>query len=183
MFSSNQTPTANKPTTSIPDRPERKPQREASNAPSIISSDVKITGNLLSPGEVQFDGQMEGDLTCGNLTVGERAEIDGTLTANRIVVHGSVKGSIRARIVHLHASARLVGDVVHEDLTVDSGAYIEGRCLHVNNPLENSKAPAQNQTVSQPAQNQPTSQPAKTEAPKPETKPADTKPQPAKMSA
>jgi cytoskeletal protein CcmA (bactofilin family) len=179
MFSSNQTPAAKTPTPATP--PERKPQREASNAPSIISSDVKITGNLLSPGEVQFDGQMEGDLTCGNLTVGERAEIDGTLTANRIVVHGTVKGSIRARIVHLHASARLVGDVVHEDLTIDSGAYIEGRCLHVNNPLENSKAPA---AAPQPAQ----SQPAKAEAPKPaapktETKPADGKPEPAKMSA
>ena len=56
-----------------------------------------------------------------------------------MVVHGTIKGSIRARIVHLHSTARLTGDLVHEDLTIDSGAYVEGRCLHVTNPLENKR--------------------------------------------
>jgi cytoskeletal protein CcmA (bactofilin family) len=168
MFSSNQTTAKTTPAT--PERNERKPVREASNAPSIISSDVKITGNVLSPGEVQFDGHLEGDITCGSLTVGERAEIEGTLTANRVIVHGTVTGSIRARIVHLHATAKLTGDVVHEDLTIDSGAYIEGRCLHVNNPLENNKTPGAS------------SQPAKAEAPKADAKP-EAKPEPTKMSA
>jgi len=154
-----------------PERPERKPMREASNAPSIISADVKITGNLLSPGELQFDGQMEGDITCGSLTVGERAEIEGTLTANRVIVHGTVKGSIRARSVHLHSTSKLSGDVVHEDLTIDSGAFIDGRCLHVSNPLESNKG---GQSVHTPAP-----------APKAEAhteKPGDPKPA-AKISA
>lgn len=172
MFSSNQT-TAKTPAPA-PEKTDRKPMREASNAPSIISSDVKITGNLLSPGEVQFDGHMEGDLTCGNLTVGERAEIDGSLTANRVVVHGVVKGSIRARIVHLHATAKLTGDIIHEDLTVDSGAYIEGRCLHVNNPLENKQGTG----APKPA----TAAPSTADSTGGEAKPDD-KPQPAKMSA
>jgi len=178
MFS-NQT-TAKTPATTPEPRTERKPQRESSNAPSIISSDVKITGNLLSPGEVQFDGQMEGDLTCGNLTVGERAEVDGTLTANRIVVHGTVKGSIRARIVHLHATAKLTGDVIHEDLTIDSGAYIEGRCLHVNNPLESNKSSgAHSHQAPRPEAHKPAAQPTQQTTPsQPETKS-----EPAKVSA
>jgi len=115
---------------------DRKPTRDASNTPSIVSSDVKITGDFHSPGEVQFDGVIEGDVACGSLTVGEHAQITGAVTADRAMVHGTIKGSIRARVVHLHSTARLEGDVVHEDLTVDSGAFIDGRCLHVQNPLE-----------------------------------------------
>ena len=165
MFSN---PTAAKNPTPTPDKTDRKPMREASNAPSIISSDVRVTGDLQSAGEVQFDGHMEGDLTCGSLTVGERAEIEGSLTADRVVVHGSVKGSIRARFVHLHSTAKLTGDLVHEDLTIDSGAYVEGRCLHVTNPLENKRGGS---------------------APKAEATPgdadvkSDSKPEPAKITA
>jgi cytoskeletal protein CcmA (bactofilin family) len=125
---------------------DSKPAREASNTPSIISSDVKITGDLHSPGEVKFDGTIEGDLACGTLTVGEHAQVTGSITADRAMIHGTIKGSIRARIVHLHNTARLEGDVVHEDLTIDSGAFIDGRCLHVQNPLEGgeNKTAAQN---------------------------------------
>lgn len=137
MFS-NQSQSSSKDKAASKDK-EGKPAREASSTPSLISSDVKITGDLNSPGEVQFDGTIDGDIGCGTLTVGEHAQVNGALTADRAIIHGTVKGSIRARIVHLHHTARLEGDVVHEDLTIDSGAYIEGRCLHVQNPLEESE--------------------------------------------
>lgn len=105
-------------------------------APSIVSTDVRITGDIATPGEVQFDGTIEGDLKCGALTVGEQAGVTGSIFADTVLIHGAVIGSIRARSVHLSKTAKVVGDIWHEDLVIDSGAYVEGRCVHVDDPLE-----------------------------------------------
>lgn len=104
-------------------------------APSIISSDVRIIGDLATPGEVQFDGSIEGDLRCGSLSVGEQAGVTGTIIADSVIIHGAVIGSVRARSVRLSKTAKVVGDIWHEDLVIDSGAYVEGRCIHVDDPL------------------------------------------------
>jgi len=107
-----------------------------STAPSIIGVDVKLTGNLTTTGEVQFDGSIEGDLHCGSLTIGQTASIDGAVSAETVIVHGTLKGTIRAKVVRLEKSSKVIGDVLHEDLAIASGAHIEGRCARVNNVLE-----------------------------------------------
>ena len=42
-------------------------------APSIISADLKITGNLASAGDLQIDGTVEGDITSRQVTIGQGA--------------------------------------------------------------------------------------------------------------
>ncbi len=42
-------------------------------------------------------------------------------------MYGTVKGDIRARSVFVAASARVSGDIVHETISIESGAYIEGQ--------------------------------------------------------
>ena len=44
-------------------------------APSIIGEDLTVTGNVLSKGEVQVDGQIQGDVHCSSLIVGEYLSI------------------------------------------------------------------------------------------------------------
>lgn len=100
----------------------------AAGAPSLISNNLTITGNLKTEGEIQIDGQVEGDVHCGALTVGEKATITGEIVADRIIVHGSVNGRIRARQVQLAASAHVVGDIYHDSLQIDAGAFLEGHC-------------------------------------------------------
>ena len=116
-----------------------KPPRPASNTPSIIGGDVQLKGNLRTTGEVQFDGRIEGDLHCGALTIGESAEVTGGVVANTVVVHGTLMGTIRAKRVQLDRTAKVIGDVWHEDLSIESGAHIEGQFVHVDNALDDSK--------------------------------------------
>jgi len=113
---------------------------ESLGAPSIIGSDVRITGDLKTPGEVQFEGTLEGDLQCGALTVGQQAALNGAIVADAVVVRGAIIGSIRARAVRLDKTAKVIGDIWHEDITIESGAFIEGHCVHVDNPLEDVDA-------------------------------------------
>lgn len=112
------------------------PNRSAANTPSIIGGDVQLKGNLITTGEVQFDGRMEGDLHCGSLTIGESAEVTGSVVAETVIIHGRLKGTIRARRVRLERTAKVQGDVWHEIISIEAGAHIEGQFVHVDNPLE-----------------------------------------------
>ncbi len=121
----------------------KRPEKPSLVAPSIVGSDVRVTGDIATPGELQFDGTIEGDVHCGSLTIGEQAAVTGGVVADTVLVHGSVIGTIRARSVHLSHTAKVVGDIWHEDLVVESGAFIEGRCAHVDNPLEGTDTEGQ----------------------------------------
>lgn len=96
--------------------------------PSMISSDLVITGNLASEGEIQIDGTIEGDIKSHDLLVGETALIKGEITAENLTVHGKIVGQIRAKNVKLAKTAHVVGDILHSNLSIDTGAFLEGLC-------------------------------------------------------
>ena len=95
--------------------------------PSIISSDLKIVGNLESNGDVQIDGKVEGDVASKSVTIGENAEVSGTVSCERVRVCGKVSGEVRAQAVVLARSARVDGDIVHNSLEIEAGASMQGR--------------------------------------------------------
>jgi len=100
---------------------------KVSGVPSIISPDLKIVGDLKSNGDIQIDGNIEGDINSRLLTVGEQAVVEGCIVADTVRVSGTVKGQIKARNVHLDKAARVTGDVTHETLTMEAGAFFEGQ--------------------------------------------------------
>jgi cytoskeletal protein CcmA (bactofilin family) len=106
-----------------------------SAVPSIISGDLVVKGTLVSAGDIQIDGRVEGDIRAGALVVGEKASIEGDILAEEATVRGHVQGSIRARRITLCSSARVEGNILHEALSMESGAYFEGNCRHSDNPL------------------------------------------------
>jgi len=110
-------------------------------APSIISAELSVTGTLTSSGDIQVDGNVDGDLHCKNLVVGESASVKGEIVAEEVVVRGRVEGSIRARKVQLCATCKVDGNILHETFAVESGALFEGNCRHSDNPLSDEAAP------------------------------------------
>src|SRR5277367_5679717 len=112
------------------------PKRTArGTAPSIISADLTVTGTLVSNGDIQIDGVVEGDVRSVGLVIGEKAEIHGEILAEDIIVRGRVIGRIRARKVQLSATSHVEGDILHEAFAVEAGAFFEGNCRHSDNPL------------------------------------------------
>ena len=100
----------------------------ASVAPSILSRDSAVTGDLVSDGEVQIDGKVDGNVRCTMLTVGVSGCLSGQVFADYVLIRGKVEGRIRAHNVTLARTARVVGDIIHESLMIEPGAFIEGRC-------------------------------------------------------
>jgi cytoskeletal protein CcmA (bactofilin family) len=116
-----------------PAAPSRKAAR--ASAPSILSADATVTGTLVSDGDMQIDGRVEGDVRSVILVIGDKAEIHGEVVAEDVTVRGKVVGRIRARKVQLCATSHVEGDILHEAFAVESGAFFEGNCRHSDNPL------------------------------------------------
>lgn len=105
-------------------------QNSRTAAPSIISNDVVIEGNVQSASEIHLEGQVKGNITCDTLVMGEQGTITGDVMAGTVTVRGTVNGDIKARVVQLEKNATINGDVTHESLTVEAGARLNGRFTH-----------------------------------------------------
>jgi cytoskeletal protein CcmA (bactofilin family) len=94
---------------------------------TVIGDGLKILGHVTADGLVEVNGQIEGDLHCTSLFVSPKAHIVGSVTAERVVVNGKVEGPIQGGDVLLKSQAHVVGDIHHQSLTIEKGAYFDGR--------------------------------------------------------
>jgi cytoskeletal protein CcmA (bactofilin family) len=123
------------PQLASPTRPIGSPLRSTERGtPSIIGPELQITGNLVSRGEVQIDGEVNGDVHGSHVLVGERATITGGIVADEVVVRGHVMGSVRGKRVLLQSTSRVEGDVYHLTLAIEQGAYFEGKSRRTEDP-------------------------------------------------
>lgn len=99
-----------------------------SQSTSVISRALKITGQLESTENIQIDGEVEGDVRGVCVKVGNNAKVKGAVYGDEVELSGTVEGKIEAKKVVLTSSAHMSGDVIHQDITIQSGAYIAGHC-------------------------------------------------------
>jgi cytoskeletal protein CcmA (bactofilin family) len=99
---------------------------------SIIGRDLKIKGDLMCNGDIQIDGEVEGDVQCHSTTIGEGADVRGTISSDSIRVCGSFNGQLKGRSVFLAKTAKLLGDVTHQTLAVEPGAFFQGQCRRID---------------------------------------------------
>jgi cytoskeletal protein CcmA (bactofilin family) len=114
-----------------PVTPAAKPQSPVgAQAPmtSVISKALKITGQLESSEDIQIDGQIDGDVRGVYVKVGQNAKVKGTVYGDEVELAGTVEGKIEAKKVILASTAHMSGDVVHQDIRIESGAFIDGHC-------------------------------------------------------
>jgi cytoskeletal protein CcmA (bactofilin family) len=103
---------------------------------SIIANGVKIVGSIIAEGaEVQVNGEVEGNVHGGSLTIGDTGMVKGDIVAESVTVIGRVEGSVRARKVQLSRNAHVLGDIIHQSLAVEMGAVFEGQCRYLQDPL------------------------------------------------
>lgn len=109
-------------------------------AASILSSDLTVTGNLKTTGDIQVEGTVEGDIRAHLLTVGETANIRGEVVADDIVVNGRIQGTVRGLKVRLTSTARVEGDIIHKTIAIESGAQFEGTVQRQDDPLASGRS-------------------------------------------
>ena len=105
------------------------------SGPSIITEDVVIEGNLISGGELQIDGTVNGDVRAHSIVVDGQGVIHGEVVAEEVLVRGRIIGPIRGIHVHVYAGGHIEGDVMNETISIDNGAYVDGAIRRSDDPL------------------------------------------------
>ncbi|MDR9394276.1 bactofilin family protein [Roseovarius sp. SYSU LYC5161] len=139
---------------------------------SVLSSDLHVTGNLKTTGDIQVEGTVEGDIRAHLLTVGEGATIKGEVIADDVVINGRIVGRVRGLKVRLTSTARVEGDIIHKTIAIESGAHFEGSVQRQDDPLnakQGGQKPAAQGGGQQPQQQQQAAKP-QGQQPKPAAK-------------
>src|SRR6478735_7955871 len=114
----------------IPETQRKGPPKVA----SLISPDITVEGGITGDGELQIDGVVRGDVRVGRLTVGETGHIEGSIYAEAVEVRGRIVGAITAKQVRLYGTSYIDGDITHEQLAMETGAFFQGRSLKFQRP-------------------------------------------------
>jgi cytoskeletal protein CcmA (bactofilin family) len=118
---------------------------------STIGEDLKINGDVSSKGEIHLDGEVKGDVSCVALVLGESGKLEGNVIAEDVVIRGRLVGSIRALRVTLQAMCHVEGDVYHQSIALEQGAFFEGRSCRSDDPMHFSSAALANGAATKPA--------------------------------
>lgn len=101
---------------------------------NIISNQTTITGDIDGHGNVRIDGTLLGNIKAsGKIVIGKNGKIEGDIDCKDLVINGQVEGTVRVKgLLSLTASAKLYGDMIIQQLSVEAGAFLIGHC-NVNN--------------------------------------------------
>jgi cytoskeletal protein CcmA (bactofilin family) len=94
-----------------------------------VDGDVRVTGGMHVEGRVHGNVAAEAGGTA-LLEVAQGGVIEGNVDVPRVIVHGEVRGDIRASVqVELGPTARVSGSVVYGVIEMAAGAVIHGRLV------------------------------------------------------
>ncbi len=94
---------------------------------SFIGPEVLVSGDLATDAQLHVDGRIDGNVRCTQLVQGEAGIIAGNIQADEARIAGTVEGQVNVRTLFVAASARVLGDVTYETISMEAGAQLEGR--------------------------------------------------------
>ena len=133
MFSKPTRPTPSSTNVEAPSFGAEAP-RKGPQVASLIAGDLVVEGDLSGDVELHVDGAVRGDVRVARLSIGETGSVEGSVQAESVDCRGRVVGSITAQQVRLYGAAHVDGDITHDQLTMETGAYFQGRSLKLQRP-------------------------------------------------
>lgn len=116
--------------------------------PSVISADMQVLGNVVCEGMLDLDGKIDGNVRCHTVSVRMNGRVHGDVIGDTVHVYGNVEGTIKARSVMLYNSARVQGTIMYESLTIEDGAFVDGKFKRTDKVFIDETMPALGYTPS-----------------------------------
>ncbi|KXG76392.1 hypothetical protein AN618_16320 [Fervidicola ferrireducens] len=97
---------------------------------TLIGKGTEIKGTIRATGVLRIEGRIEGELeSTGDIIIAETGVVNAQLKARNAVIAGEVNGNVfLSGKLEIKSSGRVLGDLKVEGLTVEDGAFFEGRC-------------------------------------------------------
>lgn len=93
---------------------------------SIIGKGLIFTGNLSFSGKMRLDGKVKGNIKGEHLILGESGSITGDVETDTCTCQGRVVGNIKSKDLTVTKGCRIDGNVETVNLSVESGASLNG---------------------------------------------------------
>ncbi len=106
------------------------PVKGGSGRLSFIGAEVTISGNISGNGDIHLDGMVDGDVQCNALILGTGGRVRGNIIADKATIGGSVEGTVSAATLTVEKSARIMGDLAYDSVSIETGAHVDGRVAH-----------------------------------------------------
>ncbi len=117
--------------------------------PSVVAANMNVLGNIVSDGILDIDGQVDGNVRGHSVTVRPNGRIRGDLIAQEVFVHGVIDGLIKAENVTVFATATVRGTIMHESLTIEDGARVDGKLKRTERlAIEDMRAESARRSIS-----------------------------------
>jgi cytoskeletal protein CcmA (bactofilin family) len=94
--------------------------------PSYVARDTSFEGNVICDGEIHIDGAIRGTVRAQTCLVDAHGEIHGELIAQHVFVRGRIMGPVTGTHVSIHAGAHVEGNITHETISIENGAFVYG---------------------------------------------------------
>lgn len=109
---------------------------------TIIGLGSAVSGDVHANGFIRVDGDIDGNLeSTGNIIIGDKARINGNITALSIVIGGIVLGDIYApNGIKLLSTSAVIGNISTKNLEIEENVIFHGHCIALKNEDEFSSA-------------------------------------------
>ena len=99
-------------------------------AETIIGVGVRVEGTFNAVGNVVVKGELIGSMeTQSDVYLMEGGIIEANIKSNNAIIAGKVKGNLKVEEkIELNSTARLLGDINCQSLSIEEGAILHGRC-------------------------------------------------------
>ena len=95
-----------------------------------IAQGTLIKGNIESQGSFRVEGKIVGNIkTPGKVVVGKTGFIEGQIECENADFEGGLKGELKVqKLLTLRATAKIVGEVFADKLSIEPGAIFNATC-------------------------------------------------------
>ena len=94
---------------------------------SVISSDVKIEGNITGKGSIRIEGNVLGNLQFDNVVIVTGGSVTGDINAKSFTNEGSFKGGVNADNTELKVGSTSRINLNTQRLMIESSAIVVGK--------------------------------------------------------
>ena len=93
---------------------------------SILANSINLRGSISCKGELQIEGRVNGNINGEKVVLGSSSIMEGTLTADEIIISGKFKGKMKGKSIRLESNATVDAEIQYEILAIEDGSTVNG---------------------------------------------------------
>lgn len=131
MFKKSKSTETGKPEILLPPVPvsEKEPAVTEKHGTTVIASDVRFEGNIVSGGHVYVHGTLIGNIDSREslIKIMRGGQVEGNITCRELIVDGKVMGQCSSDVIEICENGQVTGTLGYHTLAVKKGGLFSGQ--------------------------------------------------------